>query len=165
LLISALYNIVDQIFIGNSELGYLGNAATSIVFPITIISLAFAWCFGDGSAAYLSIAQGRQDTQHSHKAIGGALCATFVASILFVILCGVFMDNILFAFGASRDTFDAAGELVKGSIGYARDYFIIILAAIPIFMVTNTMSPIIRADGSPGFSLLLMLTGSIINLV
>lgn len=55
LLISALYNIIDQIFIGNSELGYLGNAATGIVFPIIIISQAFAWCIGDGSAAYLSI--------------------------------------------------------------------------------------------------------------
>ena len=53
LLISSLYNIVDQIFIGNSDLGYLGNAATSIVFPITIISVAFAWCFGDGEAAFL----------------------------------------------------------------------------------------------------------------
>ena len=72
LLISALYNIVDQIFIGNSELGYLGNAATSVVFPITIISLAFAWCFGDGAAAYLSISQGRRDTQHTHKCVGGA---------------------------------------------------------------------------------------------
>jgi putative MATE family efflux protein len=154
LLISALYNIVDQIFIGNSELGYLGNAATSIVFPITIISLAFAWCFGDGSAAYLSIAQGRQDTRKTHKTIGGALCATFASSIVFVIGCGVFMDDILYAFGASEQ-----------SIGLAGDYFTIILAAIPIFMVTNTMSPIIRADGSPGFSLLLMLAGSIINLV
>lgn len=59
LLISALYNIVDQIFIGNSELGYLGNAATGIVFPILIIAQAFAWCIGDGCAAYLSICQGK----------------------------------------------------------------------------------------------------------
>ena len=70
LLISALYNIVDQIFIGNSSLGYLGNAATTVVFPLTIISMAFAWCFGDGSAAYLSLCQGRKDTENAHKAIG-----------------------------------------------------------------------------------------------
>ena len=60
LLISSLYNIVDQIFIGNSDLGYLGNAATGIVYPITIIAVAFAWCFGDGAAAYLSLCQGRK---------------------------------------------------------------------------------------------------------
>lgn len=60
LLISALYNIVDQIFVGNSELGYLGNAATGIVFPILIIAQAFAWCIGDGCAAYLSICQGKK---------------------------------------------------------------------------------------------------------
>jgi putative MATE family efflux protein len=154
LLISALYNIVDQIFIGNSELGYLGNAATSIVFPITIISLAFAWCFGDGSAAYLSIAQGRKDTQHSHKCIGGAMTVTFVAGLLFALVCALFMNNILFAFGASEQ-----------SIGLARDYFIIILSVIPLFMLMNTVSAVIRADGSPGYSMMLMLTGAVINIV
>lgn len=59
LLISSLYNIVDQIFIGNSDLGYLGNAATSIVFPITIIAVAFAWAIGDGSAAFLYVKEER----------------------------------------------------------------------------------------------------------
>jgi putative MATE family efflux protein len=154
LLISALYNIVDQIFIGNSELGYLGNAATSVVFPITIISLAFAWCFGDGAAAYLSICQGANDTKRVHKFIGGAILASFAASVVFCVLCGIFMNKILFAFGASDAT-----------IGLARSYFIIILSAVPVFMLTNTISPIIRADGSPGYSMMLMLTGSIINVV
>ena len=154
LLISALYNIVDQIFIGNSELGYLGNAATSIVFPITIISLAFAWCFGDGAAAYLSICQGQKDTRHAHKCIGGAMTATFVAGLLFVLICSLFMDNILFAFGASEAT-----------IRLARDYFIIILAATPVYMLMNMMSAVIRADGSPGHSMLLMLVGAVINIV
>lgn len=108
LLISSLYNIVDQIFIGNSELGYLGNAATSIVFPITIISVAFAWCFGDGSAAFLSLCQGRKDTKNAHVAIGNSILVNFVISILFV-LCGfVFMDSLLFLFGASDVTLPIA---------------------------------------------------------
>ncbi|MDR3149245.1 MAG: polysaccharide biosynthesis C-terminal domain-containing protein [Oscillospiraceae bacterium] len=154
LLISALYNIVDQIFIGNSELGYLGNAATSVVFPITIISLAFAWCFGDGAAAYLSICQVANDTKRVHKFIGGAILASFAASVVFCVCCGIFMNKILFAFGASDAT-----------IGLARSYFIIILSAVPVFMLTNTISPIIRADGSPGYSMMLMLTGSLINVV
>ena len=63
LLVSALYNIVDQIFIGNSELSTLGNAATGVVFPIFIIAQAFAWCFGDGCAAYLNICQGKNNSQ------------------------------------------------------------------------------------------------------
>ena len=67
LLVSALYNIVDQIFIGNSELSALGNAATGVVFPIFIIAQAFAWCFGDGCAAYLNICQGKKNTQDAHK--------------------------------------------------------------------------------------------------
>lgn len=70
LLISALYNIVDQIFIGNSELGYLGNAATGISFPIICIANAFAWCIGDGAAPYLSICSGRQDSNRAHKCVG-----------------------------------------------------------------------------------------------
>ncbi|MDE7265040.1 MAG: MATE family efflux transporter, partial [Clostridia bacterium] len=70
LLVSALYNIVDQIFIGNSELGALGNAATGVVFPIFIIAQAFAWCFGDGCAAFLNICQGKGEGQNAHKAIG-----------------------------------------------------------------------------------------------
>ena len=117
LLISSLYNIVDQIFIGNSELGYLGNAATTIVYPVTIIAVAFAWCFGDGAAAFLSLCQGRKDTKDVHKTIGNGIIITFVISIIFLILGFTFMDNILYAFGAS-----------EASISLARDYFIIILS-------------------------------------
>lgn len=154
LLISSLYNIVDQIFIGNSELGYLGNAATSVVFPITIISVAFAWCFGDGSAAYLSLCQGRRDTKNAHKAVGNSIIINFIVSIIFVILGFIFMDKLLYLFGASNVT-----------IGYARDYFKIILAFIPIYMMANVMNPIIRADGSPLFSMLSTLVGAIINII
>lgn len=154
LLISSLYNIVDQIFIGNSDLGYLGNAATTVVFPITIISVAFAWCFGDGSAAFLSLSQGRKDTKNVHKAIGNSIFVTFVIGILFLLFGFLFMDKILYLFGAS-DT----------SITLARDYFTIILAAIPIYMLANTMNPIIRADGSPKFSMVCTLVGAIINII
>lgn len=95
LLISSLYNIVDQIFIGNSELGFLGNAATSIVFPITIISVAFAWAIGDGSAAFLSLCQGRKDTKNAHIAIGNRL-------VLFVLVFKQFCDKIkIYMFGGT----------------------------------------------------------------
>lgn len=154
LLITSLYNIVDQIFIGNSELGYLGNAATTIVFPITIIAVAFAWAFGDGTAAYLSIAQGKKDTKNIHKCVGNSIGATIIVSIIFVILGFVFMDNILFAFGASEST-----------VALARNYFVIILIAIPIYMLMNMMNAVIRADGSPQYSMISMSVGAVINII
>ena len=154
LLISSLYNIVDQIFIGNSELGYLGNAATTVVFPITIISVAFAWCFGDGAAAFLSLCQGRKDTKNVHKAVGNGILITFIISIIFVILGFIFMQNLLFLFGASDQT-----------IGLATDYFTIILSAIPIYMIGNMLSAVIRADGSPAFSMAATLAGAVTNII
>lgn len=154
LLISSLYNIVDQIFIGNSELGYLGNAATSIVFPITIISVAFAWAIGDGSAAFLSLCQGRKDTKKAHIAIGNGILINLIISILFVLLGFLFMDNLLSIFGASDIT-----------LPIAKDYFEIILLFIPIYMMANEMNAIIRADGSPGFSMTSTLVGAITNII
>lgn len=154
LLISSLYNIVDQIFIGNSELGYLGNAATSIVFPITIISVAFAWAIGDGSAAFLSLCQGRKDTKNAHVAIGNGILINFIISIIFVILGFLFMNNLLFLFGASDVTLPIAVE-----------YFRIILIFIPVYMMANGMNAVIRADGSPGFSMASTLIGAITNII
>ena len=87
LLISALYNIVDQIFIGNSELGYLGNAATGISFPIICICNAFAWCVGDGAASYLSICSGRQDSESAHRCVGTGLTTTFIISVILSGIC------------------------------------------------------------------------------
>lgn len=155
LLISALYNIVDQIFIGNSpDLGYYGNAATSVVFPLTVITMAFAFALGDGAAAFLSICQGRKDTQNAHKAIGNSLLVCLLISIMFVAIGFPFMDNLLYVFGASEAT-----------IGFAHDYFAIILAFIPTYMVGNVINSVIRADGSPAFAMVQTLAGAITNII
>lgn len=154
LLISSLYNIVDQIFVGNSSIGYLGNAATTVVYPITIIAVAFAWCFGDGAAAYLSLNQGRNDTKNSHKAIGNSILISLIISILFMILGYIFMDKLLYGFGASDIT-----------IKLARDYFKIILLGIPFYMLANSVNSVIRADGSPKFSMAATLIGAILNII
>lgn len=154
LLVSSLYNIVDQIFIGNSEIGYLGNAATTVVFPIMVIALAFAWCFGDGSAAYLSICQGKNQSNDAHKCIGNSLIMTFIASIILLVIGFVCMEPILYLFGAS-----------DASIGLAKEYFTIILAAFPIYMLSNMMNSVIRADGSPAISMTSMLVGAIANII
>lgn len=154
LLVSALYNIIDQIFIGNSELSALGNAATGVVFPIFIIAQAFAWCFGDGCAAYLNICQGKRDTQSAHKAIGTGMMITLFASIVLMAIFFPFKTQLLTLFGAS-----------KNSIGMAIEYFNIILAFFPIYMLSNMMNAVIRADGSPSWSMASMLIGAIINII
>ena len=104
LLISAFYNIVDQIFIGNSELGYLGNAATGISYPIIYIANAFAWCIGDGAASFLSMCAGRNDTQSAHKSVGTGITVTFLISIVLGALCIIFVEPMMRVFGASDQT-------------------------------------------------------------
>ena len=154
LLVSALYNIVDQIFIGNSELSALGNAATGVVFPIFIIAQAFAWCFGDGCAAYLNICQGKKDTQSAHKAIGTGIVVTLLASLILMAIFFPLKIQLLTLFGASEN-----------SIGMAVEYFNIILAFFPAYMLSNMMNAVIRADGSPAWSMASMLLGAIINII
>lgn len=154
LLVSALYNIVDQIFIGNSELSALGNAATGVVFPIFIIAQAFAWCFGDGCAAYLNICQGRNDTKSAHKTVGTGILVTVFAGLALVLVFFPLKVQLLTLFGASDN-----------SIGMAVEYFNIILAFFPIYMLSNMMNAVIRADGSPAWSMASMLSGAVINII
>jgi putative MATE family efflux protein len=154
LLVSALYNIVDQIFIGNSELSALGNAATGVIFPIFIIAQAFAWCFGDGCAAYLNICQGKKDTEHGHQAVGNGITFTFLTSLVLIALFSPFKVQLLTLFGASEN-----------SIGMAIEYFNIILMFFPLYMLSNMMNAVIRADGSPAWSMVSMLAGAIVNII
>ena len=154
LLISSLYNIVDQIFIGNSELSTLGNAATGVVFPVFIIAQAFAWCFGDGCAAYLNIVQGQKDDKGAHKAIGGSITTAFLSGLLMILVIYPIKVPMLTLFGATENT-----------LAYSIEYLDIILAMIPIYILCNMMNSIIRADGSPAWAMFSMLLGAIINII
>lgn len=154
LLVSALYNIVDQIFVGNSELSTLGNAATGIVFPIFIIAQAFAWCFGDGCAAYLNICQGRGNSESAHKAVGTGIVVTLVCSVILIAVFYPLKTGILTLFGASEN-----------SLPYAIEYFNLILAFFPLFMLSNMMNSVVRADGSPAWSMASMLSGALTNII
>ena len=154
LLVSSLYNIVDQIFIGNSRLSTLGNAATGVVFPIFILAQAFAWCFGDGCAAYLNICQGKNDTENAHKAIGSSITMSFLAGVLMIAVIYPFKIPILTLFGASENT-----------LAYSIEYLHIILGMIPIFILCNMMNSVIRADGSPAWAMASMLAGAVTNLI
>lgn len=153
LVISALYNIVDQIFVGNSELSVLGNAATGVVFPVFIVSQAFAWCFGDGVAAFVNISQGRGKTESVPRAIGGGLFCTLCSALLIIAVFFPVKRPLLTLFGASENTIELAVE-----------YFNIILAFFPAYMLLNYMNSVIRADGSPAWAMASMLTGAIINI-
>ncbi len=154
LLVSALYNVVDQIFIGNSELSMLGNAATGVVFPIFVIAQAFAWCIGDGCAAYLNICQGRGDAGSSHKSVGNGMLLTLVSSCVLMAVFYPLKIQLLYLFGASDN-----------SIGYAVEYFNIILGFFPAYMLSNMMNAVARADGAPGWSMASMLAGAAVNIV
>ncbi|MDE6373252.1 MAG: polysaccharide biosynthesis C-terminal domain-containing protein [Clostridia bacterium] len=163
LLVSALYNIVDQIFVGNSELSVLGNAATGVVFPIFIIAQAFAWWIGDGCAAYLNICQGKGETEKSHKAVGTGIVVTVALSVILIAVFFPLRRQLLLTFGASVDT-TVDGEFIPGSIDYAIEYFNIILPFFPIYMAMNMMNAVVRADGAPGWSMASMLSGALINI-
>lgn len=154
LLVSALYNIVDQIFIGNSELSALGNAAIGVVFPAFVFAQAFAWCFGDGCAAYLNICQGKNDTENATKSIGTGIVVTLISSFALMAIFYPLKTPLLTFFGASEN-----------SIGYAEDYFDIVLAFFPMFMLSNMMNSVIRADGSPNWSMVSMIAGAVVNII
>lgn len=154
LLVSALYNIVDQIFVGNSELSTLGNAATGVVFPIFIIAQAFAWWIGDGCAAYMNIHQGRGDNDNTHKCVGTGMVVTLAVSIILLAVFYPLKTPLLTLFGASGN-----------SVGYAVEYFNIILGFFPVYMLMNMINAVVRADGSPNWSMFSMLAGAVINII
>ncbi|MBR5310399.1 MAG: MATE family efflux transporter [Oscillospiraceae bacterium] len=154
LLISALYNIVDQIFIGNSELGFLGNAATGVSFPVICIANAFAWCVGDGAASYLSICAGRKDSDSAHKCIGTGITVSLIISLILMAVCEIFATPLMSVFGASSQTLDMAVE-----------YFRIVAAFFPFYLLLNVMNSMIRADGSPSYAMAAMLIGAVLNII
>ena len=154
LLISSLYNIVDQIFIGNSKLGYYGNAATGISFPIICIVNAFAWCIGDGVASYLSICAGRKDTESAHKCVGSGITTITVVSIILTIISLIFSDRLMILFGSSIYTHKMANS-----------YFIIIASFFVFYTSIAVMNSAIRADGSPRYAMIAMIVGAVTNIV
>ena len=153
MLVSALYNIVDQIFIGQG-VGYLGNAATTVVYPFTVIALAAALLIGDGSAALLSLSLGRGDTETGSRCIGGGIVLTVAAGIALTGLGFLFEDRLLALFGATDACF-----------AYAKEYMTIILAGLPFYMFTSAANGQIRADGAPKYAMLSTAAGAVINLI
>ena len=154
LIIQALYNLVDQIFIGHSPaLGAIGNAATGIVYPLTVIALGLGLWLGDGAAACMSINQGKRDTAGSAKSVGTALFFGTIFGAILTTLTLCLKTQILSAIGASGEILDASVE-----------YSLFIAIGFIFFILACVLNPIIRADGSPRYAMLAMAVGAVINI-
>ncbi|HIY18890.1 MAG TPA: MATE family efflux transporter [Candidatus Blautia avistercoris] len=153
MLVSSLYNIVDQIFIGQG-VGYLGNAATNVSYPLTTICLSIALLIGIGSASQFSLQLGAKEEENAARTVGTAVTMMIASGILYFILIEIFLHPLLNIFGATADV-----------IPYAESYTRITAVGMPLLIVMNGMSNLARADGSPKYSMACMLTGALINTI
>ena len=157
LLVGALYNIVDQIFIANaSYLGSYGNAANTVIFPLTVVALAIAAMVGDGCCAFVSMALGRNEMEEARRSVGNAVVLTVVSSLVLTALYLIFADGIIAMFG---------GTVNAETFRYSQEYFFYITLGIPFYMFGQAMNPVIRADGSPRFAMISTLAGAVINII
>lgn len=157
LLVGALYNTVDQIFIANAAyLGSYGNAANTVVFPLTVIALGIAVMIGDGTCAFVSLSLGAGKKEDAHKSIGNAILLCIVSSTLLTVCYLIFSEPILTVFG---------GRVNNETFIYAKEYFFWITLGIPFYMFGQAMNPIIRSDGNPQFAMFATLAGAATNLV
>ncbi len=157
LLVGALYNIVDQIFIANaSYLGSYGNAANTVVFPLTVIALGIAVMIGDGCCAFVSISLGEKKPENAAESVGNSILLCILSGLLLTAVYLLFSDPILTAFG---------GRVNEETFAFSKEYFFWITLGIPFYLFGQAMNPIIRADGSPRFAMFSTLIGAILNLI
>lgn len=157
LLVAALYNIVDQIFIANADyLGSYGNAANTAVYPLTVIALAVAVMIGDGCCAYVSIKQGSGEHDKVSRSIGSAVVVSVIAGIVITAVYALFADQLIIMFG---------GGVNDETFRLSKEYFIYITAGIPFYVFGQAMNPVIRSDGSPRFAMISTLAGAVVNII
>jgi putative MATE family efflux protein len=157
LLVAALYNIVDQIFIANATyLGSYGNAANTVVFPLTVVALAIAVMIGDGCCAFVSISLGANRKEDAHRSIGSAVLLCIISSLVLTAIYLIFQEQILTMFG---------GKVNEETYHHAKEYFFWITLGVPFYMFGQAMNPIIRSDGSPKFAMASTLAGALVNII
>lgn len=157
LLVGALYNIVDQIFIANaSYLGSYGNAANTVVFPLTVVALAIAVMIGDGCCAFVSMALGRNELEKAKRSVGNAVVLSVSTSLVLMAVYFIFANSIIAMFG---------GTVNEETFHHSQEYFFYITLGIPFYMFGQSMNPIIRADGNPKFAMISTLSGAVINII
>ncbi len=152
-LITSLYNIVDQIFIGQG-VGYLGNAATNVSYPFSTICLAISLLIGIGSASRVSLYLGNKEPEAAARAAGTGISLMVLCGLVYLAAGECLLTWLLKLFGATKEVFP-----------YARQYAGVTLAGMPFLIVTNGMSNLIRADGNPKYSMLCMVTGAVANTI
>ena len=153
MLINSIYNIVDQIFIGKG-VGTLGNGATNVIFPLVIIFNAIAGLIGNGAAANVSLKLGENKKDEVLKSVGESITLTVIVSIFFSILAYIFLPKLVYLFGCTENIYS-----------YAIDYGRIIILGAPFMIIYSALSSIIRADGSPKYSMIMLVVGAIINCI
>lgn len=153
MVVNSLYNIVDQIFIGQG-VGYLGNGATTVVFPMITFAMAFSLLFGDGSATFLSLKLGEKKDDEAARGTGAGIIGFVGIGIIITILYLIFLEPLCKLFGAS-----------EAILPYAKDYGRIITYGLPFCAVCAGGASIIRADGNPKFNMIGLFAGTIINVV
>ena len=157
LLVGALYNIVDQIFIANaSYLGSYGNAANTVVFPLTVVALAIAVMIGDGCCAFVSISLGKKEQKMAKKSVGNSVVMILAGSIVLTAVYLIFSEQIIAMFG---------GTVNSETFRHSKEYFFYISLGIPFYMFGQAMNPIIRADGNPKFAMISTLAGAVLNII
>ena len=155
MVVGALYNIVDQVFIGNSSVGTIGITATSVVFPLITIAMAFGLMLGDGTASYMSLCMGKRETDRTGKAVGTAITLSVIIGIIFWIVGYSCLDSILFFLGARTEA----------SLEASHEYAFWILLGLPFTILGTALTPIVRADGSPRIAMVSGLTGCVLNII
>ncbi|MCD8325213.1 MAG: MATE family efflux transporter [Lachnospiraceae bacterium] len=157
LLVAALYNIVDQIFIANADyLGSYGNAANTVVFPLTVLALSVAVMIGDGCCAFVSLCLGKKEDGNARKSVGNAVLLCIVCSIVITAIYLIFSHQIITMFG---------GTVNNETYVLAKEYFFYITLGIPFYMFGQCLNPIIRSDGSPKFAMASTVAGAITNVI
>ncbi|MBD5534833.1 MAG: MATE family efflux transporter [Lachnospiraceae bacterium] len=157
LLVGALYNIVDQIFIANAGyLGSYGNAANTVVFPLTVVALAIAVMIGDGCCAFVSLCLGKGEKDIAKKSVGNVVIMIIAGSLLLTAVYLIFRTPIIAMFG---------GTVNEETFYYSKEYFFYISLGIPFYMFGQAMNPVIRADGNPKFAMASTLAGAIANII
>lgn len=153
MLVNSLYNIVDQIFIGRG-VGMLGNGATNVVFPISMVALAISLMIGDGASAYLSLKLGEKKSKEASQGVGNGFTLTVILSIFLTIVCLVFLNPLLNLFGCTDN-------LREYAVSYGR----IIVFGLPFVMIGTALNSMIRSDGSPKYSMASMVIGAVLNII
>ena len=157
LLVAALYNIVDQLFIANATyLGSYGNAANTVVFPLTVVALAFAVMIGDGACAYTSICLGKKEIEKAKKSVGNAVTLSIFTGIIILIIYLIFQDGIITVFG---------GRVNNETFLKSKEYFFYITLGIPFYVFGQALNPVIRSDGSPKFAMASTVIGAVVNII